>query len=292
MDSASASAMDSASTSTLSYSDYTQTNDFKFQELVRILAATLHRVNPSGQKNGFNGIWIANALIREFPGICGWISRDLEAKFSDLGLYGANRLENPRKALEDFYMHPFPEYQPWEIVSVLPSSISRILCEIESKNRFAISLDNGMIVVSCVRDPKFTSLLYKGFERITAMRPEAANVTKSADKSHITLVPHGIMVSLEKQYGSKAITDFVESYQDRTENFPVKITELVTNFSRNWERFSLFYAFHIESPQISNFLDEMEKRFPLESDLDFYAKKKENLHITIATQRRDLFFEG
>jgi hypothetical protein len=260
-----------------------QTNDFKFQELIRILAATLRQVNPTGQSNGQNGIWLTSMLLR-FPGMEGWISPALKEMCENL--ISTEGGDNPRQELEKMYMHPIPQYLPWEKEQITFEQLDHANRQVEEHNRFEIRMEKGMVRANCTRDPDFMQNLHYSLRK---NKPYIGGMLSNKE-CHITLLHPALLRKVELAYNLEDVEKFIDSFARNLENgqfFSIRITDLVSSFSRNWERFGLFYAFVVQSDYIEKFLAEFESRFPIEGES--FIEKSQELHITICTYNRDLW---
>lgn len=263
--------------------DISETNDFKFQELIRILAATLRQVNPTGQSNGQNGIWLTSTLLR-FPGIEKWISPELKGICEKMAATSGG--DNPRQELEKMYMHPIPQYLPWEKEQIIFEELDHANRQIEEYNRFEIRMEKGMVRANCTMDPDFMHSLHYS---LCKNKPYIGGKLSNKE-CHITLLHPALLRKVELAYKLEDVEEFIDSFARDPENgqfFSIRISDLVSSFSRNWERFGLFYAFVVQSDYIERFLEKFESRFPI--DGESFIEKSQELHITICTHNRDLW---
>ena len=91
--------------------DNRNTNDFKIQELVRILDATLCDLNPNGLSTGQNCLNIIK-FISSFEGFDKFVSTELnDAMKREIVL--SDGKQNVREHVKKILMYPRTTYLPW-----------------------------------------------------------------------------------------------------------------------------------------------------------------------------------
>lgn len=114
----------------------------KFQELVRVLDATLFDLNKEKGLTGHVSLEIIKFLLN-FNGIDNLISKEFkEYMFEQIKNKDSD--ENVRKEIKNILMYPENKYPPWNIIDVENSVLERINEKVQSI-KFKIDIVDGKV---------------------------------------------------------------------------------------------------------------------------------------------------
>lgn len=243
-------------------------NNFKFQELVRIVDATLGNINEKGLNDGTNCLNVINFLAN-FKGMETFIGNEFKS-FIDKEMDAAKNKENVREHVKKILMYPNFSYPPWVPVNVSDYLLDQMKEEIQGI-KFQITLVNGKVYGLCISDTKLTDIVY---DKLIEHNILDDSLEKNIETCHITLVNSNVVHDL----GIDNIKEFISKYNDE---FAVTTGKIKSTFSEDWSRFSDCYVIEIFCEYINNFL----------ADFNSHFKKsiKMSPHITFAIKSRDLF---
>lgn len=230
--------------------------DSKFQELARILDATLAEVNPEGLPNGQNAFRIIR-FLREFPGMVDVLSPEF-IKHIDQQLGYAN----VRREVKSIYTYPESGYAPWSIVLTETEKLSKANSIIEKKI-FTPSIVKGKVylISDNVVDELFQLFKHDSF-------------VKNPENSHITLVNSDVVARIGE--------DVVKQYINDTKPiFKLSSGLVKSTYSRDWPVFSECRVLEVGSKELSEWI--------IKFNLHFKTSITPSTHITFAVIPRSLF---
>ena len=228
-------------------------NDSKFQELVRVLDATLANVNPDGLITGHNTVSIIR-FLSSFEGMNSFISPDLHHLINDLATTDGK--DNVRGPVKKILMYPLTQYPPWNDIGIQFTESPLF--------RFQICLLEGKVYAACISIPNLTDYVFDTVNLV--------GFKKNKEKCHITLVNSNIVYDL----GMDRVKQFIANWQ---EEFPVVLGKVKTTESLDWSPFKECAVVEVSSDYLTNFINA------------FGALKsiKPSTHVTFASKSRDLF---
>lgn len=254
-------------------------NDEKFQELCRILDATLGKINPDGLVNGTNAVKIINFLTG-INGMDKFISHELNATIAIQMMLAKSKSESDEKAnfrehVKKIYMFPKTGYGPMtnlnlgavtypDIFNELQSTVSKIKFSLELLDgkvyavptQSGIDMINSDLIPYVVPQPELKDIIFDSLIGLLLREGSETktNVCKNMEKSHITVVNSNIVYDCVND----KVKDFLEGYKDL---FSVKIGDVSTTVSEDWAPFSRCYVIGIQSDYIDKFVDDFNKQF-------------------------------
>lgn len=242
----------------------TTTNDFKFQELCRVVDATTAKYNHQGLVTGHSCL---SFIKSQTAYIEGFVSDDFLGLIK-LQIELSEGKSNVREYVKKILTYPLKDYLPW----IAHHNFTPRLYELSGKCeaiKFNFTMKDGKVyafseekiaksVFDCVKDiiPGIT------------LNPETANDT------HITLVNSNVVYDI----GKENVEKFVEEYNS---SFTVKLGHIMSTVSYDWPLFSDCYVISVESNVVDNFISEFNKTFN--------KSLKPSIHITFAVTLRTLF---
>lgn len=241
------------------------TNEFKFQEMIRILDATLAEINPKGLLDGQN----CRSIIRFFSSLEGFdkfVSKEF-AEHIDQEFGNTKESGNVRGPVKKVLMYPRMSYLPWVDFETLP----KILDEIKEDSKrvgFKLQIIDGKVYGSCISVIQLDEIVFdKVKDQLPSLQP-------NTEPCHITIVNSNIVADIGQANVEKFIKDF-------DQEFTVTTGKIKSTFSEDWSVFSECYVIEIECPYIDDFLSKFNQEFGKNINP---AK-----HITFAIKLRSLW---
>ena len=245
---------------------FSETNDFKIQELIRIIDATLGDVNPNGLHTGHNALAIIKFLSC-FPGLDRFVSENFFEEIQkqvQLSITKDNVRENVKKVL----MHPRNAYLPWVDYAVDKELVSEIERKV-GEARFKIKIVEGKVYGVCQVQPTVNKIV---FEYLKDKLP--VNLKENIETCHITIVNSNIVSDI----GVQKVESFMEKFNLE---FVVGTGKIKSTFSEDWSRFGECYVIEITCAYIDGFLESFNK--------EFNKNVKIQKHITFAIEPRSVW---
>ena len=242
------------------------TNDFKIQELIRVIDATLGDVNPKGLQTGQNALSIIK-FLSSFPGLDGFVTTNFLAEIENQVQLSATK-ENVRENVSKVLMFPRNAYLPWidypcdkELMTEIQQKVSEIT--------FKIRIVEGKVYGLCQSKQTLNQIV---FAHLKDNLP--SNLKENNETCHVTIINSNIVsdVGLEK------VESFIQSFDTE---FCINTGEIKSTFSEDWSRFSECYVVEITCPYIDSFLNSFNETFGKNIKI---AK-----HITFAIKPRSLW---
>jgi len=222
-------------------------NIFKFQELVRIIDATLGEVNPSGLPTGQNSLSIIK-FISSFNGMDQFLPSDFRDKIKE-ELNKTNEKENVREHVKKILTYPKTGYSPWTEQEFDQDLLDQIKLKCENV-KFKIQLVEGKVYGLCispgdkVNDIVFNELKDKLLKGLRL----------NFETSHITIVNSNVVADI----GIDKVISFIKNFD---QEFCVETGKIKSTFSEDWSRFSECYVVELECEYIDNFIEKFNKEF-------------------------------
>lgn len=245
-------------------------SDEKFQELVRIIDATLGNVNPDGLITGQNALAIIQ-FLSQFPNMTKFISPALNDKINTELSLSHSKL-NVREHVKNVLMFSTDEakngkYLPWDDIS----SGTQLNKFVKSLYLFEFDLIEGKVYAKCLSGRMLTLNLFVAFRDDC---PHLKGFVSNTETCHITLVNSNVVADI----GEQRVKEFLQHYKTA---FSIQFGKIKSTVSRDWSRFSHCVVIEVSSSHITQFVDDFSNTF----------NKKINLspHITFAIKPRDLW---
>jgi hypothetical protein len=237
------------------------TNDYKFQELVRILDATLARVDETRLHSGHNALYMTRCLFN-LPGMQDFISPEFKSVLANILNEDVSNTKNVRAQVKKCLMFPEYKYPPWTEHDWDLTDAREKAKEV----KFKIMRIHGTshIYAECVSKTKLADI----------MMPLLVDEFDKNTEHHITIVSSNIVAGLDEL----AVDEFLKNY-DTT--FSVNLESVKSTTSNDWSVFSECYVVAISSSEINSFIQDFNTKFALNI--------KPSLHSTFAVKSRDLF---
>jgi len=224
---------------------FTETNEFKVQELTRILDATLETINPEGLHTGSNAISII-AFLSSFPGFSKFVTPEFYEHIREqLKLSGEK--ENVREHVKKILTYPRTGYLPWVNFIINPEIIEEIREEV-CNITFKISLIDGKVYALCISEKKLNEVVFNHVK-------ESLNfLEQNTESCHITIVNSNIVSDI----GESDVEAFISEFD---KEFTVTIGNIKSTFSEDWSRFGECYVIEVQCTYIDDFLFKFNQRF-------------------------------
>lgn len=249
--------------------EYAKTNNFKFQELVRIMDATLSEVNPDGLLTGDNTLSIIR-FLRDFVGMDKFLGKET-LNHIDYNIERSKDKENVRGEVKNILMYPRLEYLPWVDHNIHMRWLDVIANQAKSM-LFQIRLVEGHIYGICISDKNLIDVVFDTLCQYQNIFPK--DTQKNSKMCHITIVNSNIVSNIDKE----DVNDIIKTFN---RPFNISTGEIKSTFSEDCSLCSECYVIEIKSLYIDKFLSEFNKRF----DKGIKIQK----HITFAINPRSLW---
>ncbi len=246
---------------------YVDSNEFKIQELIRTLDATLKVVNPEGAMTGQNCLSIIK-FISSFEGFKEFVSPEFVDCISS-EIKNAESKTNVRDQTKRVLMYPRDKYLPWKEVNVSSEILEEIRKEAECVE-FMLRVVDGTIYGRCVTSETLDDITFGLTKHIC----EAYGLKPNPKACHITIINANIVASV----GAENVFEFVQEFN---QEFTVVTGKIKSTFSEDYTSFGECYVVEIECPYIDKFLEEFNHKFEKNVKI---AK-----HVTFAVQPRSLW---
>ena len=242
-------------------------NDFKFQELSRLLDATLKIINPEGLINGQNTIKIIE-FLKNFENMDKFISPELYVCINDEIEKSKNK-KNVREHVKKILLFPKVNYIPFTPV-IVPEKYLEEINEIAKTITFKITYVEGKLYALCQTNKKINDITYDLLYDVINLQ----NLEKNPESCHVTLVNSNIVAEI----GENKVLEFIDKYN---ECFNITTGNINCNISEDWSPFKEVYVISIRSEYIENFF--------MKFNVLFNKNIFMSTHITFAMLKRDLF---
>lgn len=257
-------------------------NIFRFQELARIIDATLANVNRKDIPTGNNTMRIITFLA-DFPGMKEYIGDDFYNSIprfieENRALPNADGIVNFRGPVKKILMYPKTSYPEWKNHGV-PSYTVEVIEEVLSDRKFHLEIVNGPLF-AVLEQKNFSREIYYGISDENGRYDEKDYEAQDGPdvKCHVSLVPSNVVAEI----GESKVQDFVNAFvMVNGDKFGVEFVDLKSTFSEDWSRFGHCLVMGVRSDYIDEFLSKFNAKFN--------RNIKPCLHITIASVNRDLF---
>ena len=242
----------------------TSSNDFKFQELARILDATLGGINPEGLVTGQNALKILE-FLSNFDCMDHFVSTEFMQHIKKEIAASESKI-NVREQVKKILVYPRVGYAPWNEFHVNDEDLS-VIKQQTKDIKFKIALVEGKVYAQCLSPITINDVIFDFMK--SKLGPE---FVKNVETSHVTLVNSNVVADI----GIDKVQDFINQWQ---ESFSLETGKIKSTFSEDWSRFSECFVVEIFCNYLTQFIQA------------FSSLKKINptLHMTFAIKPRDLF---
>jgi hypothetical protein len=236
----------------------------QIQELIRVLDATLSKINPEGLVTGHNALSITNFFIN-IPNMKTYLGEEFVGRIDEEILKAKNKT-NVREHVKKILMYPKFEYDAWNNFDIDEKLLEIIHRDLSNIN-FKLTIVDGKVYASTLNG-WINKLI---FDQIHNLLPP--EVVINSESSHITVVNSNIVQDI----GIDNVTEFVDKYVDI---FSLNYGEIKSTISRDWPVFSKCYVIKIQSDYLELFIRDFNETFK--------KNIKPSPHITFAIVPRSL----
>ena len=249
----------------------TNSNDYKFQELCRVVDATTGTYNSSGLITGHNCLNFI-ALEYQKDGLKDFISAGLY-ELIGVELQKAEGKRNVREHVKKILMYPLTGYLDWKVHSVPGSILEDLDFAISRGLQFECKLVEGKVYAVPLTDKDLIGTIFNFVcENIIPLRD--LKFRENFETAHVTLVNSNIVADMNPEKVAKFL-------KEHNKPFSIHTGRIKSTTSLDWSRFSDCYVVEIQSEGIDDFLREFNSEFGLNI--------KPCPHITFAIKSRSLF---
>ena len=249
----------------------TMENIDKFQELTRILDATLWEVNPSGGPSGQNALNLVKYLL-DFPGMSEYLPANF-AEFAKSEIESAGQKSNVRAQIKNIWMFPKFAYEPWTRLDIPDKLLGEVHDIMTTPYKLKI-VDSKVYAASCGRP----DIINKAYAKLKEyMEP---NVVPNIEVNHITIVNSNIV----HDCGEDKVRKFVKRFKKDNHfarNMRFAYGNIKSTTSKDWARFSKCYVIEVDSADLWQFVTNF--------NAEFGTKINPSFHITFSILPRSLF---
>lgn len=257
-----------------------------FQELVRVIDATIYKVDPESVNTGISTMRQIMNLIQ-----CNGIRQAIGDEFNNFILQqnqsasmdANNYKPNVREFVKKILMYPAQGYEPWTEVYVNDDEMNKFM-ELAQDLQFTITIIDGKVYAVCdtmdtvdYRE-QFLTILRDHYQTISGS--DKSKLVVNPESQHITVINSNICSDI----GIDHVADFVNEFNKDNESLKIKFGKIKTTVSNDWPLFSRCYCIGIESKELNDFITKFNQRFK-----DCLKKPVSvSLHTTIAVVPRTL----
>lgn len=241
------------------------TREFKIQELIRVIDATISEMNPSGLPSGQNCMSIIK-FLSTFPGFDQFVSQNFRQHVNDQVAQSFGK-DNVREHVKKILMYPTDTYLPWSNFDVESELLNQI--QSDALNiKFRLRIVEGKVYGVCLSEQTLNDVVFdKLKDRLPGLKP-------NVETCHITVVNSNIVADI----GQSIVDDFLKQYDFE---FSITTGAIKSTFSQDWSRFSECFVIEVQCDYIDRFLNDFNQSF---------AKKiNVSKHITFAIKPRSLW---
>jgi hypothetical protein len=251
-----------------------------FQEFIRILDATLYKVDSVGMLNGQNTLFTISNFIN-YPGM----KEKVGQKFYDFvtdtikntqtitdNLSESNANVNVREFVKKILMYPATSYEPMMDVTIPDDTLQSLKKQL-GVIRFRIIMYSGKVYAMRIENmyENMYDHLSNDYRKIIMSVigdtiKEHCRIVESNDvklilnpePQHITLINSNIV----QDCGEDQVCDFIEDFRnDNKSFFTVEFGKVKTTVSNDWSLFSRCYVMEITSDYLNKFIREFNDKF-------------------------------
>lgn len=246
-------------------------SDFKIQELIRTLDATLASVNPGGLANGKNAYHIMK-FLRDFSGMKDFVSTDFYDVMDQVCNECSNIDEhvNVRGPIKRALQYPRNGYLPWIPYFPKEQNLFDIVRNEATNTQFRLGMKDGKVYGLLSKGKALNEIVYDHVKR------ELTDLSPNSGVCYITVVNSNIVASVEG--GIDAVTTFLKQFD---EDFIVETGNIKSTYSEDWSVFSECYVLEINCPYIDMFLHKFNETFG--------TNVNGSKHVTFAVAPRKLW---
>lgn len=235
-----------------------------FQELVRIVDATLHKIDPQGVVTGIGTMQTIQGIL-ERNGLKESLGKDfcdfITQQYNDSLQPDTNDFKpNVREYVKKILFYPNTAYSPWEEIAINYPGDRNRLDAIASTLKFQLRLVDGKIYAMPV--PGNNAIDYR-IQILNLLKPHltvqaSSGIIVNPEPQHITVINSNIV----SDCGLEDVTNFVTKFNETV--YPVihiTFDKIKTTVSEDWSLFSRCYVVGIDSPELNNFIEQFNETF-------------------------------
>ena len=235
-----------------------------FQELVRIVDATLHKIDPQGVVTGIGTMQTIQGIL-ERNGLKESLGKDfcdfVTQRYNDSLQPDTNEIKsnefkpNVREYVKKILFYPNTAYPPWTEIAVT-SDDQHHLDTIASKLKFQLKMVDGKVYAVPV--PGNNAIDYR-IQILNLFKHHiSSSVIVNPEPQHITVINSNIV----SDCGLEDVTNFVTKF-NKTVHPVIHITfdKIKTTVSEDWSLFSRCYVVGIDSPELNDFIEQFNETF-------------------------------
>jgi hypothetical protein len=244
-----------------------KSNDSKFQELIRLLDATLSDVNTEGSENGNNALSIVR-FLSNFPGMSMYISEGFQKCISNEFRKSKNKA-NVKDNVNEILLYSNDE--PDSEISPIPNEVIQNINDEIGKIKFRIQFVGQKIIAHS--SSNIIQMIYHKCKDYISKECIVNDV-----ESYLVLVSEKDIINVEQEYNELSIKNFCKKF---SEIITLKVKTIQSSFQKQLSCASDILTVEIESPSIDNFIEQFNVRF----NKDVEMQK----HCTFAVKMRSLW---
>lgn len=229
-----------------------------FQELVRVIDATLHKIDSWGVVTGVGTMQTIQGLLQR-DGLRGSLDKD----FCDFvtqqyngSLQPGTQIfkENVREYVKKILTFPLSSYPPWEEI-LIPDENRDRLDKISSLLKFQLRMIDGKVYAIPI--PGNNVIDYR-LQVLNLLRNQISDdVIVNPEPQHITVINSNIV----SDCGSENVMNFLTSFNTVTSTIHINFNKIKTTVSDDWSLFSRCYVLGIDSLELNDFIKQFNEMF-------------------------------
>lgn len=231
-----------------------------FQELVRVVDATVHGIDPQGVVTGIGTMQTIQGLMQR-DGIKESLGKDfcdfIAQQYNESLQPDTNKFKpNVREYVKKILVYPSTVYQPWTEISITPDERQH-LDAIASKLIFQLKIIDGKVYAVPV--PGNNAIDYRvQILNLLKHNIHSENVIANPEPQHITVINSNIVVDC----GLENVTNFVTKFNEtKYSMIHVTFNKIKTTVSEDWSLFSQCYVVGIDSLELIEFIKQFNETF-------------------------------
>ena len=250
----------------------TNNNDEFFQEICRVVDASLSVLYPENLCTGQNGL----KVIREASTFFRLDNIQLSPEFDEVvkdvvrNTIIEDETTNVRGPVKKVYMYPKYTFDPW-VEHQLTEQLEQQVSETVSNFDFKLSLTDGK-VYALTSNTEGKTLTEKVFELVGG-EVDMVGCKPNAETTHLTIINSDVVAKI----GQDKVQTFLDNYST---TFTVNFNGIKSTLSRDWPVFSQCYVLSLKAEYISTFVDKFNEQFEL--------TKVPSIHLTFASKPRSV----
>lgn len=244
-----------------------QTNDEKFQELVRVVDATAAEYDNNGLITGKNCLNFIKLQV-ETTTVSQFISPEFH-EFILEQLKLSEGKEHVREHVKKILMYPTFTYPPWTPYKC-DEGVLKVINDAYSQSQFRLKIIDGKVYAVC--DSDLSSFVYS--HMLTQDHDTFSELEANAESCHVTVINSNVIAPI----GVDRVRSFLDSW---VQPFNITFGDIKSTTSLDWTKFSKCYVILIKS--------DVVREFVLSFNEEFGTNVRICEHITFAVKPRSLF---